>query len=257
LFAAACATVLVGCAGIVEERKRKRKKGAENGRDDWFERFWDGEISETRLEEEFTPGFLADEDVEAVAEVFSARQSADEQTHPSVSVWEEAENWLSTSGSAPCATIARPQRSVRRLETERRPMARIGSEKPRKREQRRTPVDFGRIWLAVCLTMAIGLALFGWKSSSSEASRPVAVAAALPTPATKAIETIRVGERALGENPDLAADEHDYATKVDPATWKKIRLRALASWDDGTVDDVNVETLQPPGGLKGVGSLLY
>ena len=63
---------------------------------------------------------------------------------------------------------------------------------------------------------------------------------------TKAIETVRVGDRVLGENPDLAANQHSQATAVDPATWKKIRLRALATWDDGTVDDVNVETLQPP-----------
>jgi len=35
-------------------------------------------------------------------------------------------------------------------------------------------------------------------------------------------------------------------TQVDPTTWRKLVLRAEEVWDDGTIDDINVETLQPP-----------
>ena len=39
-------------------------------------------------------------------------------------------------------------------------------------------------------------------------------------------------------------------TAVDPKTWKKLVLRAESRWDDGTLDDVNVETLVPPEWIK-------
>lgn len=58
----------------------------------------------------------------------------------------------------------------------------------------------------------------------------------------KPIEEIRVGQRVWTE---------DYATTsqptaVDPKTWRLIKLRSDVRWKDGTLDDVNVETLQPP-----------
>ena len=39
-------------------------------------------------------------------------------------------------------------------------------------------------------------------------------------------------------------------TAVDPKTWKKLVLLAETHWDDGTRDDINVETLQPPEWIK-------
>jgi hypothetical protein len=73
---------------------------------------------------------------------------------------------------------------------------------------------------------------------------------------TKPIEQLRVGQKVVTDAPSealaaAAAGElssvsaHDEPT-VDPATWKLVRLRAEQRWDDGTLDDINVETLQPP-----------
>lgn len=65
------------------------------------------------------------------------------------------------------------------------------------------------------------------------------------------IEHIRVGDRVVTELPKDARDADrsqalaDRQT-VDPHTWRLVRLRAETVWDDGTLDDINVETLQPP-----------
>jgi len=58
-----------------------------------------------------------------------------------------------------------------------------------------------------------------------------------------AIESIRVGDRVMG---NYSPDEMSGDTKVDPATWRHLILKAEALWPDGTRDDINVETLQPP-----------
>jgi len=82
---------------------------------------------------------------------------------------------------------------------------------------------------------------------------------------TQTIADIRVGQRVTMDAPWQALAAH-LASKVgresgevreaavtlppeervDPATWKLVRLRAELRWDDGTLDDVNVEPLQPP-----------
>ncbi len=61
------------------------------------------------------------------------------------------------------------------------------------------------------------------------------------TRSTLKIEDVQVGQRVWADNPDV---ETTSATGVDPATWKRIRLRAEAVWDDGTLDDINIVTLQ-------------
>ena len=58
----------------------------------------------------------------------------------------------------------------------------------------------------------------------------------------KPIEEIRVGERVW---------THEHATTsqptcVDPKTWRLLGLRSEVLWQDGTLDDINIETLQPP-----------
>ena len=45
-----------------------------------------------------------------------------------------------------------------------------------------------------------------------------------------------------GEGQGVRATE----TAVNPKTWKKLVLLAETHWADGTRDDVNIETLQPP-----------
>ncbi len=67
-------------------------------------------------------------------------------------------------------------------------------------------------------------------------------------PATHKIEDIPVGQRVWADNPDV---ETTRATGVDPATWKRLRLRAESVWDDGTLDDINIVTLQSPQWIDG------
>jgi hypothetical protein len=45
---------------------------------------------------------------------------------------------------------------------------------------------------------------------------------------------------------DLGPGAAESTTRVHPATWKLLILRAECEWDDGTLDDINVKTLQPP-----------
>jgi hypothetical protein len=82
---------------------------------------------------------------------------------------------------------------------------------------------------------------------------------------TQTIADLRVGQKVITDAPwqALAADRESQVEResgeahkaavtlppderVDPATWKLVRLRAELRWDDGTLDDVNVETLQAP-----------
>lgn len=61
--------------------------------------------------------------------------------------------------------------------------------------------------------------------------------------AWKAIEKIHVGERVVAKNPDHVASTPSH---VDISKWRFLRLMAEVPWDDGTIDRINVETLQPP-----------
>jgi hypothetical protein len=102
---------------------------------------------------------------------------------------------------------------------------------------------FSRIGLLSLLTGVLVAAFCAYQaaSESQQTSKP--------------IEQLRVGQKVRTEAPReaLTAAEgelshllvHDEPT-VDPATWKLVRLRAEQRWDDGTLDDINVETLQPP-----------
>jgi hypothetical protein len=75
---------------------------------------------------------------------------------------------------------------------------------------------------------------------------------------TRTIAELRVGRKALTNAPRqaLEAAERDLPRpgaprdeRLNPATWKLVRLRGQLRWDDGTLDDINVETLQPPSWL--------
>ncbi len=60
------------------------------------------------------------------------------------------------------------------------------------------------------------------------------------------IEALSVRDRVLADNPDDGKVAEAESTEVDPATWRKLVLRGQLIWSDGTIDDINVETLQPP-----------
>jgi hypothetical protein len=95
----------------------------------------------------------------------------------------------------------------------------------------------GRSWFAICLLVAGCLAGRGlWAGLSA----PRAGASAEAAARTRPIEQVRVGQRVW------VGGAGGSATRVDPRTWRLLRLRALLRWEDGTPDDVNVETLRPP-----------
>ena len=56
------------------------------------------------------------------------------------------------------------------------------------------------------------------------------------------IEEIRVGDRVVGQQTTA---ELTGETAVSPSTWRKLSLYGELLWDDGTVDDIHIETLQP------------
>jgi hypothetical protein len=102
------------------------------------------------------------------------------------------------------------------------------------------------VWLAVCLLLT---ACFGVRSSNAPRRAP-SPPANEPSRAeiersSRAIESIRVGQRVLGRNPELSEVEHSTATAVDPASWRLVRLRASERWRDGRLNTIEVQTLQP------------
>ena len=112
----------------------------------------------------------------------------------------------------------------------------------------------GGLWLATCCLLAA--LVFGFSSRSFRDSNVAAsartrgnVAAVARTREThrpdRKIEDLRVGMRVLARNPDSNEIERAAPTKVDPATWRLIRLQSIERWQDGTLDDMNIETLQP------------
>ncbi len=108
-----------------------------------------------------------------------------------------------------------------------------------------------QVWLISWLLVAVGLlGLAGskpWEQTPAPVGLPLTLASA---PAVEAesfrgtpIEEIRVGQRVLADNPDVDTENR---TQVDPTTWRKLTLQTVMVWDDGTRDEVNVQTLQPP-----------
>ena len=99
--------------------------------------------------------------------------------------------------------------------------------------------------LFVCLIVA-GVIAFGSPESNGTLTQPHhQEPQKSPTSgvASKPIGALRVGDRVWTNRAERAQDSE---TEVDPATWKCVVLRAESRWEDGTLDDVNIETLQPP-----------
>jgi hypothetical protein len=172
--------------------------------------------------------------------LFHADDSAAELLSPEVSP-------PPASGTAGLAVAARRSASIHEAKRERVKFA------DKRGAPKRTPASrgtlkrrLGTVWLVACLALA---GVFGLRPPAAP-QRPAVIASASqaharPQHASRAIEDIRVGQRVLGENPDLADSEHSTETAVDPATWRLVRLHAEGRWEDGTLDTVEVETLQP------------
>lgn len=105
----------------------------------------------------------------------------------------------------------------------------------------------GRWWLAVWLTLACVFAGRGFFSPTAPVPTELNPASlSSPAPATQKIEDIRVGQRVVAENPDPESSARTADLVVDPATWRLLRLRAEERWADGTLDVIEIETLQSP-----------
>ncbi len=104
-----------------------------------------------------------------------------------------------------------------------------------------------RIMAAASLTAGLLVALLcgwqGWQDSQTSTLR---------------IDDIQVGQRVVTGAPQEALDAADSNPllrglpdeQIDPRTWKLVRMRAEVRWDDGTLDDINVATLQSPQWLR-------
>jgi hypothetical protein len=101
---------------------------------------------------------------------------------------------------------------------------------------------YGRWWLTSFLLLA---AFFGGRMMLGTPSATLAAKKSAAS-ASKTIDSIRVGQRVVADNPDVLSSAKTPSVSVDSATWRKLKLRAEWRWDDGTLDDVNVETLVPP-----------
>ncbi len=212
-----------------EERKRKqqaapRKERAEGAagtaaRDEAWSRFDGGTDDESRQFDGVVAELLTETLVRERAEA-PERKIAEPpiQLDSAASTWfpqDSAFNRISDRGRAP----ARPWR--RRLR---------------------------KAWVAGWLTVAGMLAAMGWFSKSTNHEAPSTAAASFrSSPAHVAIESIHVGERMVGAG---SAGELAGETDVDPLTWGKLRLKTELRWPDGTLDDINIETLQPPEWLR-------
>jgi len=98
--------------------------------------------------------------------------------------------------------------------------------------------------LTAWLGIAALLAGFGWINHRGERGPlPTMTSASYEPQSSTAIETIHVGDRVMG---NLSPGEMAGDTEVEQSTWRKLRLSAEAVWPDGTIDDIHVETLQPP-----------
>jgi len=116
--------------------------------------------------------------------------------------------------------------------------------------------SWGRWWLALCLMASC---FFAGKAVLQRTATPLQCQAAsvVPSvPASRSIETIRVGQRVIAGNPEVESPVGNAPTAVDPATWRLLRLRAEDRWSDGTLDVIEVETLQPPQWIEENGARL-
>jgi RHS repeat-associated protein len=104
-------------------------------------------------------------------------------------------------------------------------------------------VWFVRGLLAISLLLALSIVGGVWRSLPSSQPSKVEIRPPSPGVGSKPIEALRVGERVWAGNPEGGQGTE---TRVDPATWRQLQLRAETRWDDGTLDVIEVETLQPP-----------
>ena len=119
-----------------------------------------------------------------------------------------------TAGS--CALLDRP--APAQEDTESPIASAVKGDEEHHRASGRSRCRWG--WLAICLVLAAMVGLRGTRPGTP-ADAP---ANSKPHIVTKAIEEVQLGQRMLGENPELNVADRG-ATEPNPATWRKLRLR--------------------------------
>ncbi len=115
------------------------------------------------------------------------------------------------------------------------------------------PGGFGRWWLAGCLLLAslfVGGAMF---LPSGRPTIPPQQKSAAHSLLARSIETIRVGQRVLGNNPELTdADRAQFGLEPNQATWRKLHLRMVKLAD--AKKTLDIELLRPLEWIKSTGA---
>ncbi len=110
-------------------------------------------------------------------------------------------------------------------------------------------------WFWLVGWLCVGIALVFLAAPCPQPS--VADAATFQTPTANGaafapIEEIRVGQKVHTDIPPDAimapedGSSEESGSAIDRATWKRVQLQATERWLDGTVDEIEIETLQPP-----------
>ena len=111
----------------------------------------------------------------------------------------------------------------------------------------------GRWWLAGCLFLASLFIGGGMLAPTAPVASPHRRPDSSVGTASRGIEAICVGQRVVGKDSDPTGSARTAPSAVDSKTWRKLVLRAEDRWPDGTLDVINVETLQPPAWLADQG----
>jgi hypothetical protein len=101
--------------------------------------------------------------------------------------------------------------------------------------------------LAACFLLAVFFA--GYPDRNRSAATAVTNRVTAQAQPSRPIETIQVGQRVL-TSANQTDPDRVLPTSVRTDTWRRLRMQAENRWADGTVDVIQVETLQPPGWVE-------
>jgi hypothetical protein len=114
--------------------------------------------------------------------------------------------------------------------------------RPSRRSGRGLGSFLSRLAAWACLTSLLFVPSL-WGVRNPNASSSVSPSVKEHVSSFKPIESLRVGDRVITN--DLHGTK-SAPTAVDPRTWRLVKMRTWERWADGTWDDINIETLQPP-----------
>jgi RHS repeat-associated protein len=228
---AALGVFMAGGAGWYWMRRRRKHREEAMDADRPF-----GDVTEGKPEEAMTtdPLFCGDNldgsDREGIPDDLASRDHVFQELSPQgagTSCLGAAEQWAG-------ATVVEPHQERADARTQKTHAG--GPTRPRKGPTDKGSVWWGRCWMLGCLLLgslllypALPTSWFGTGSKQAQTAHSAA------TPRTRKIEDVRVGDRVLADNP-TGEEDRSLGTEVDPATWRKIELRAPKR--DGTWAEV-------------------